>query len=70
MTSERPDQEGKHLPAGQGPTAAETHGAAAALSVTYKLALAIGTCQLPLQGLNSEPDLQHPLKGVQGGEQK
>ena len=33
--------------------------------------LQIGTCRLPLQGLNhAAADFQHPLEGVQGGEQK
>ena len=33
--------------------------------------LQIGTCRLPLQGLNhAAADFQHLLKGVQGGEQK
>ena len=39
--------------------------------VSYKLALARGTCHLPLGGLNHvAADLQHPRREGQGGEQK
>ena len=39
--------------------------------VSYKLALVMGTCHLPLQELShaaAAADLQNPLKGVQGGD--
>ena len=40
-------------------------------SVNCKLTLAIGSCHLPLQGLNhAAADVWHPLKGAQGKEQK
>lgn len=39
--------------------------------VNYTLTLAVGTCHLPVQGLNhAAADVQHPLKGAQGKEQK
>ena len=42
--------------------------------VSYKSALAMGTCHLPLQGLKSNAaaaaGMQHPLNGVQSGDQE
>ena len=37
--------------------------------ISYKLALAMGTCHLPLQG-SCAAELPHILKGIWGGEQK